>query len=50
MHKYRIWCSLKGDHAGVLSSFEAKQRMEFYPDELPTDLLDWAWEAGMVEY
>ncbi len=50
VRKYRIWCSLKGDHAGVLSSFEAKQRMEFYPDELPADLLDWAWEAGMVEY
>jgi len=50
VRKYRIWCSLKGDHAGVLSSFEAKQRMEFYPDELSEELLDWAWETGMVEY
>jgi ureidoglycolate lyase len=50
VRKYRIWCTLKGDHAGVLSSREGKQRMEFYPDELPDDLLDWAWETDMVEY
>ena len=49
VRKYRVWCTLKGDHAGILSSFEGKQRMEFYPDELPSDLLDWAWETGMVE-
>ncbi len=50
VRKYRVWCALKGDHAGVLSSYEAKQRMEFYPDELPDELLDWAWQTGMVEY
>ncbi len=50
VRKYRVWCSEKGDHAGILSSDEGKQRMEFYPDELPADLLDWAWLTGMVEY
>ncbi len=50
MRKCRVWCSLKGDHAGILSSYEGKQRMEFYPDQLPADLLDWAWETGFVEY
>ena len=50
VRKYRVWCSEKGDHAGVLSSYEGKQRMEFYPDELPADLLDWAWENDIVEY
>ncbi|MFQ5566467.1 MAG: ureidoglycolate lyase, partial [Paracoccaceae bacterium] len=48
--KYRIWCSLKGDHSGILGSYEGKQRMEFYPDELPDELLDWAWANDMVEY
>jgi hypothetical protein len=32
--KIRFWCSDKDDHAGAVSSFEAKNRMEFYPDEL----------------
>ena len=50
VRKYRVWCTLKGDHAGILSSHEGKQRMEFYPDELPDELLDWAWDSGMVEY
>ncbi|MGR3716525.1 MAG: ureidoglycolate lyase [Thermohalobaculum sp.] len=50
VRKYRVWCTLKDDHAGILSSYEGKQRMEFYPDELPAELLDWAWETGMVEY
>ena len=50
VRKYRVWCSLKGNHAGILSNFDAKQRMEFYPDQLPADLLDWAWETGFVEY
>jgi ureidoglycolate lyase len=50
VRKYRVWCTEKGDHAGVLSSYEGKRRMEFYPDELSEELLDWAWEADMVEY
>jgi hypothetical protein len=32
--KIRLWCSQKGDHAGAVSSFVGKERMEFYPDEL----------------
>ena len=31
VHKYRLWCSENDDHAGAVSSFEGKQRMEFYP-------------------
>jgi len=34
IRKIRLWCSEKGDHAGAVSSFEGKNRMEFYPDEL----------------
>ena len=34
IRKIRLWCSEKGDHAGVVSSFDSKLRMEFYPDEL----------------
>jgi hypothetical protein len=34
IRKIRLWCSEKGDHAGVVSSFEGKERMEFYPDAL----------------
>jgi hypothetical protein len=32
--KIRLWCSEKGDHAGAVSSFATKDRMEFYPNEL----------------
>lgn len=32
--KIRLWCSEKDDHAGAVSSFLSKDRMEFYPDEL----------------
>jgi hypothetical protein len=34
IRKIRLWCSLKGDHVGAVSSFVGKERMEFYPDEL----------------
>jgi hypothetical protein len=34
IRKIRLWCSEKGDHAGAISSFESKNRMEFYPDDL----------------
>jgi hypothetical protein len=34
IRKIRLWCSEKGDHAGAVSSFGSKERMEFYPDEL----------------
>jgi hypothetical protein len=32
--KIRLWCDQKWDHAGAVSSFEAKDRMEFHPDDL----------------
>lgn len=32
--KIRLWCTTFNDHAGAVPSFEGKQRMEFYPDEL----------------
>jgi hypothetical protein len=34
IRKVRLWCSEKGDHSGVVPSFEGELRMEFYPDEL----------------
>ena len=34
IRKIRLWCSEKWDHAGAVSSWDAKLRMEFYPDEL----------------
>jgi hypothetical protein len=50
VRKYRIWCTERDDHAGVVPSFEGKQRMEFYPDELPTEMLDALWGRDMVEF
>ncbi len=35
VRKYRLWCSDKDDHAGAVSDHTSKERMEFYPDELP---------------
>ena len=37
--KVRLWCSDKGDHQGILNNGNGK-RMEFYPDELPDEILD----------
>jgi hypothetical protein len=34
IRKIRLWCSEKDDHSGAVSSYESKQRMEFYPDQL----------------
>lgn len=34
IRKIRLWCSDKWDHAGAVSSWDGKLRMEFYPDEL----------------
>ena len=34
IRKVRLWCSLRWDHAGAVSTFASKERMEFYPDEL----------------
>jgi len=45
VRKIRLWCTEKNDHAGILHTFEAKTRMEFYPDQLPDHL----YEAIMEE-
>src|SRR3954469_8660965 len=34
VRKFRLWCSDGWDHAGAVSGFASKQRMEFYPDDL----------------
>jgi hypothetical protein len=34
IRKVRLWCSPRWDHAGAVSSFSSKERMEFYPDDL----------------
>ena len=34
IRKFRLWCSEKNDHAGAISDSGAKERMEFYPNEL----------------
>lgn len=34
IRKIRLWCSEKNDHAGAVPSFDSKDRMEFYPDQL----------------
>lgn len=52
VRKYRLHCSEKGDHAGAVPSWEGKQRMEFYPDQLPGGLenLLWSGEPPILEY
>lgn len=47
--KVRLWCSEKDDHAGAVSSWAGKDRMEFYPDKLPAAV--WAaLESGELEH
>jgi hypothetical protein len=41
--KYRLWCSEKGDHAGAVRDWIGKERMEFYPDQLPADTIERLW-------
>lgn len=48
VRKYRLWCSEKDDHAGVVASFDAKQRMEFYPDQLEPGVEDQLWSGGLL--
>jgi hypothetical protein len=43
VRKYRLWCSIKEDHAGAAHGFEGKERMEFYPDKLPPGAEDMLW-------
>lgn len=45
VRKIRMWCSDKDDHAGTVSSWVSKERMEFYPDKVSDDLRDFVWRA-----
>lgn len=47
VRKVRLWCSDKGDHAGAVSGWASKERMEFYPDKIPADLKNFVW--GQLE-
>lgn len=33
--KVRLWCSERYDHQGAVNSWAGKERMEFYPNQLP---------------
>ena len=48
VRKYRLWCTEKDDHAGILSTPTSKNRMEFYPDQLPQGVEDRLWDEGML--
>jgi len=48
VRKYRFWCTEKDDHAGMPGGgYEGKIRMEFYPDQVPTEYLD-AFLSGRI--
>ncbi len=49
VRKYRLWCSEKDDHAGWVSCRETKDRMEFYPDQLPAGLEEELWAGNLLE-
>lgn len=48
VRKYRLWCSEKEDHGGAVPSIAAKQRMEFYPDELQPGVEDRIWDENFL--
>ncbi len=48
VRKYRLWCSEKDDHAGAVSGYASKDRMEFYPDKLPLGLEDEIWAGNLL--
>ena len=48
VRKYRLWCSVKDDHTGAVSSFEGKLRMEFYPSELDHGVEDRLWRGDLL--
>jgi len=48
VRKYRFWCSEKNDHAGAVSSFEGKLRMEFYPNDLAAGVEDFIWASDLL--
>lgn len=47
--KYRLWCDEKNDHAGTVSSLVAKDRMEFYPDQISDECIRQLNAAGIME-
>jgi hypothetical protein len=49
VRKYRLWCSKHGDHCGAVSSYVSKDRMEFYPDQLPEGVEIALWEGDLLE-
>jgi hypothetical protein len=49
VRKYRLWCSEKDDHAGAVSDFVSKERMEFYPNELPPGVEEALWREGILD-
>ncbi len=48
VRKYRLWCSEKDDHAGAVSSLDAKRRMEFFPDQLAPGVEDRLWGYDLL--
>ena len=48
VRKYRLWCSEKDDHAGSVSSSAGKDRMEFYPGQLPNGVEDQIWQNDLL--
>lgn len=50
VRKYRLICSEKNDHAGILHTHAAKLRMEFYPDELPPDVIETLWREHYIRF
>ncbi len=48
VRKYRLWCSEKDDHAGAVNSSAGKDRMEFYPDQLPAGVEDRIWLSDLL--
>ena len=48
VHKYRLWCSKGWDHAGTVASRASKERMEFYPDQLPPGLEGALWTGDLL--
>jgi hypothetical protein len=49
LRKYRLWCSDKDDHTGAVSDSVTKDRMEFYPNDLPTNVGDLLWSGTDLE-
>jgi hypothetical protein len=48
VRKYQLWCSDKDDHAGITSDSALKERMEFYPADLPPGIEDTLWAGSIL--